>query len=207
MSEAEAPISREEQILERLAELDLALAERVHAKAMAAEDAGEIDRLGRTYQRIARSVRQTLMAKARLAREREAAARRESLSRLEAGLGRRGFYDVFDDEPAPVVFGRDTRDRIDEVCRAARPYVERERPDFDESDAAQILGLARELAEYDDFLDYSVAESVDHILEILGYPEVAVVEAVQAARARAVAQGEAAQPAAGPPAAPLEDSA
>lgn len=207
MSEAEAPISREEQILERLAELDLALAERVHAKAMAAEDAGEIERLGRTYQRIARSVRQTLMAKARLAREREAAARRESLSRLEAGLGRRGFYDVFDDEPAPVVFGRDTRDRIDEVCRAARPYVERERPDFDESDAAQILGLARELAEYDDFLDYSVAESVDHILEILGYPEVAVVEAVQAARARAAAQGEAAQPAAGPPAAPIQDSA
>lgn len=176
-------MSREEQILERLAELDLALAERVHAKAMAAEDAGEIDRLGRTYQRIARSVRQSLMAKARLAREREAAARRESLSRLEAGLGRRGFYDVFDDDPPPTVHGPDTRDRIDDVCRAARPYVERERPDFAEADELQIFQLARELAEYDDFLEVSVEESVDRILEILGYPEVAVAEAAQAAKA------------------------
>ena len=183
MSEAEAPISREEQILERLAELDLALAERVHAKAMAAEDAGEIDRLGRTYQRIARSVRQSLMAKARLAREREAAARRESLGRLEAGLGRRGFYDVFDDDPPPTVHGPDTGDRIDDVCRAARPYVERERPDFAEADELQIFQLVRELAEYDDFLEVSVAESVDRILEILGYPEVAVAEAAQAAKA------------------------
>lgn len=185
MSEAEAPISREEQILERLAELDLALAERVHAKAMAAEDAGEIDRLGRTYQRIARSVRQSLMAKARLAREREAAARRESLSRLEAGLGRRGFYDVFDDDPPPTVHGPDTRERIDDVCRVARPYVERERPDFAEADELQIFQLACELAEYDDFLEVSVAESVDRILEILGYPEVAVAEAAQARDAAA----------------------
>lgn len=185
MSEAEAPISREEQILERLAELDLALAERVHAKAMAAEDAGEIDRLGRTYQRIARSVRQSLMAKARLAREREAAARRESLSRLEAGLGRRGFYDVFDDDPPPTVHGPEVNARIDDVCRAARPYVERERPDFAEADELQILELARELAEYDDFLEVSVEESVDRILEILGYPEVAVAEAAQARDAAA----------------------
>jgi hypothetical protein len=183
MSEAEALISREEQILERLAELDLALAERVHARAMAAEDVGEIERLGRTYQRIARSVRQSLMAKARLVREREADARRESPGRLEAGLGRRGFYDVFDDDPPPTVHGPDTRDRIDEVCRAARPYVERERPDFDEADEVQIFELARELADYDDFLEVSVEESVDRILEILGYPEVAVAEAAQAAKA------------------------
>ncbi|OHB27198.1 MAG: hypothetical protein A2790_00600 [Phenylobacterium sp. RIFCSPHIGHO2_01_FULL_69_31] len=196
-------MSREEQILERLAELDLALAERVHAKAMAAEDAGEIDRLGRTYQRIARSVRQSLMAKARVAREREAAARRESLGRLEAGLGRRGFYDVFDDDPPPTVHGPDTRDRIDEVCRAARPYVERERPDFDEADEAQIHGLARELAEYDDFLEVSVAESVDRILEILGYPEVAVAEAAQAGQSDA---GGSAPPVP-PPEPPAHDSA
>lgn len=187
-------MSREEQILERLAELDLALAERVHAKAMAAEDAGEIDRLGRTYQRIARSVRQSLMAKARLAREREAAARRESLSRLEAGLGRRGFYDVFDDDPPPTVHGPDARERIDGVCRAARPYVERERPDFAEADELQIFALARELAEYDDFLEVSVAESVDRILEILGYPELAVAEAAQAAKAPPPDAGGAAPP-------------
>ncbi len=199
-------MSREEQILERLAELDLALAERVHAKAMAAEDAGEIDRLGRTYQRIARSVRQSLMAKARLAREREAAARRESLGRLEAGLGRRGFYDVFDDGPPPTVHGPDTRERIDDVCRAARPYVERERPDFDEADEAQIHGLARELAEYDDFLEVSVEESVDRILEILGYPEVAVAEAAQAAKASPPDAGGSAPPVP-PPEPPAHDSA
>lgn len=75
MSEAEVTISREEQMLGELAELDLALAKRVHAKAMAAEEPDQINSLSRTYQRVARSVRQTLALKARMQLQREKAAR------------------------------------------------------------------------------------------------------------------------------------
>jgi hypothetical protein len=74
MSEATTP-DRDEEMLARLAEFDLAAAERVHGRLMAAEDTSEIAELGRTYQRIARSLRQTLALKAKLKHDREAAAR------------------------------------------------------------------------------------------------------------------------------------
>lgn len=169
MSAPDAPISREEQILETLAELDLALAQRVHAKAMAAEDVDEINSLGRTYQRIARSVRQSLMAKARLAREREAAARRRR-DELDDDFGL--LDDLRDFGPPPVRARPEAgvAARIDEACAALRPHLERERPDFDEADERQMVHLVRELAEYDDFLEVSVEVLADRVLEMLGYP-------------------------------------
>ncbi len=68
MSEA-APIDRDAQMLARLAELDLSAAEHVHGRLVATEETAQIDVLGRTYQRIARSLRQTLALKAKLAKE------------------------------------------------------------------------------------------------------------------------------------------
>ncbi len=65
----------DEEMLARLAARDLAAAEHVHAKLMAAEEASEIAELGRTYQRFARSLRQTLALKARFRREQDQAAR------------------------------------------------------------------------------------------------------------------------------------
>jgi len=70
MSASADSTDRDEQMLARLAELDLAAAERAHARLMSAEDAHEIADLGRTYQRLARSLRQTLALKAKLKRER-----------------------------------------------------------------------------------------------------------------------------------------
>ena len=72
MSEPTAP-DRDEEMLARLAEFDLAAAERVHGRLMAAEDAAEIAELGRTYQRVARSLRQTQALNAKLKRDQEAA--------------------------------------------------------------------------------------------------------------------------------------
>ena len=69
MTDAAPMLSRDEAMLARLAELDLAAAEKAHAKLMAAEEAAEIAELGRTYQRMSRSLRQTLALKAKLARE------------------------------------------------------------------------------------------------------------------------------------------
>jgi hypothetical protein len=74
MSEPTDP-DRDEEMLARLAEFDLAAAERVHGRLMAAEESSEIAELGRTYQRVARSLRQTLALKAKLKRDREAAAK------------------------------------------------------------------------------------------------------------------------------------
>ena len=61
--------------LARLAALDLAAVDEVHGRLMAAEDGAAVADLGRTYQRLARSLRQTLALNARLKRERERALR------------------------------------------------------------------------------------------------------------------------------------
>ena len=64
-----------EAMLAELAGLDLSLARHVHACAVATDDPGEVADLARAYQRIARSVRQSLALHAKLKREREAIAR------------------------------------------------------------------------------------------------------------------------------------
>lgn len=71
MSTPDPAFDRDEQMLARLAELDLAAVERVHGRLMAAEATAEIADLGRTYQRLARSLRQTLALKAKLKHDRE----------------------------------------------------------------------------------------------------------------------------------------
>ena len=53
-------------LLARLAELDLAAAEKAHARLMAAEEVSEIAELGRTYQRLSRCVRLTIALRAKL---------------------------------------------------------------------------------------------------------------------------------------------
>lgn len=59
---------RDLEMLAQLAELDLALAKRVQARAMATEDPDQLSDLSRAYQRVARSLRQTLVLKDKLAR-------------------------------------------------------------------------------------------------------------------------------------------
>ncbi|MFN3582446.1 hypothetical protein [Phenylobacterium sp.] len=75
MTEAAHIADADERMLGRLAELDLAAAERVHGRLMAAEEADEVADLGRAYQRLARSLRQTLALKAKLKLDRERAGR------------------------------------------------------------------------------------------------------------------------------------
>jgi hypothetical protein len=58
----------DEAMIRRLAEMDMAAAEKAHAVLMAAQDAAEIATALLAYQRAARSARQTLMLKGRLKR-------------------------------------------------------------------------------------------------------------------------------------------
>jgi len=68
-------VDRDQQILGELAELDMALARHVHARALATDDPAQVADLSRAYQRISRSVRQTLALKAKLKREADQHAR------------------------------------------------------------------------------------------------------------------------------------
>ena len=100
MSDTPAIADLDEQMLARLAQLDLTAAERVHGRLMAAAGADEVSDLGRTYQRMARSLRQTLALKARLRRERE-----------------QGSKDVTPAKPGGVAVGRRIRELRQAVLR------------------------------------------------------------------------------------------
>lgn len=67
-----------ERMLARLAERDLSAAEKVHDQLMAAETPADTAELARAYQRLARSVRQSLALRARFQRERAQAAQAAS---------------------------------------------------------------------------------------------------------------------------------
>src|SRR4051812_47392993 len=107
-SMSDAPISRDEEMLARVAELDLAAAEKVHARLMAAEVASDIAELGRTYQRMTRSLRQTLALKAKLALSRSDHA-------VRAGLAQRR-HDATFDTPAHHARVRDLQEAVERVA-------------------------------------------------------------------------------------------
>jgi len=77
LMDTQAPLDRDEAMLARIAELDLALAEKLHAAAMTAEEPAEVASLARAYQKAARSLRQSLALKARLKRDLKREARGE----------------------------------------------------------------------------------------------------------------------------------
>lgn len=170
MTEAADIAGTDERMLGRLAELDLAAAERVHARLMDAEGPGEVADLGRAYQRLARSLRQTLALKAKLRLDRERAARdavdhrvRHSPvgSPLGAPLGSPlGAARPFPAEPPPVE--RTLAARLDALRAAAlrlawreaeAEAAETERSDAeadageDAGEAESVLGIFRSWAE------------------------------------------------------------
>lgn len=123
----------EAQGLTELAQHDLALARDFARRAMAAEDNDEANELARSYQRAARSYRQTLAAKARLKRDLAVAAKTQAAT------------------PRPKPGGSAVARRIGELrtalirlawTEAERPEVEGETVDF--ATAAQALGWYRE---------------------------------------------------------------
>lgn len=76
MSEALSLRERIAARLERLAEMDLAAAEHVHAQLMATTEPKETAELSRAYQRASRTLRQTLMLQMKHEREQAQAAAR-----------------------------------------------------------------------------------------------------------------------------------
>ena len=69
MARAPTFTDREQEHLAALAEMDMALARHVHAHALASDDPAVIAEMGRTYQRAARSARQSIALSAKLRRD------------------------------------------------------------------------------------------------------------------------------------------
>ena len=158
MSAADATISREEQVLGKLAELDLILAEHIHAKALAAGTLDEMNACARSYQRIARSVRQSLLAKAKLAREREAAAKPQQAPPAPPP------------EYASAELRRmpgEIRARIGEAHVAARSLLEVERPDWDRADDLELYDVLLDMAYQRDFMSAPLETIVTRVLRTL----------------------------------------
>ena len=74
---------RVQRILGELTELGLALARDLHARALAAETAQEAQALGLAFQRVSRSVRQSLALEAKLQRDAQLAAREAQAGAVE----------------------------------------------------------------------------------------------------------------------------
>lgn len=149
--------TREEEILARLAERDLTAVERVHDKLMVAEETAEIAELGRTYTRMARSLRQTLALKAKLTREREEASAKQP-GPPEPELVHEGLRTVSADQRAQIERARD----------AVLLRFDVERPDWDELDEAMVYDILITLAEEDEgFLDAPVETLVARVLDLI----------------------------------------
>jgi hypothetical protein len=147
---------RDEEMLARLAQFDLTAAERVHGRLMAAEESSEIAELGRTYQRIARSLRQTLALKAKLKRDREDAAARPAPPAKP---------------PGGVAVARRMRELRAAVARVIWNEAERaEAPDFADyvGEALDDLITAEMLS--DRFCDETLEDHVAQVCLVLDLP-------------------------------------
>lgn len=168
----------------RLAALDMAAAERAHAKFMAAEETKDVTELGRNYQRMARSLRQTLGAYARFRRE---AAVQEA---AEARAASRPAWRLPEHLMAPPpVDDADQQDEVDALDAAVQVRI---RAEYDPSEAEAL----------DDEIDEAFAALVNH--DFLARPLAEQVEAVMA-RLRPAARAATARPAPEPDPAPVPD--
>jgi hypothetical protein len=161
---AQADHDRAQELLAELAERDARLLRRAEERMMAAEDDAAFDGLGRTYQRLARSLRQSLALKAKLTHDRQSHIAKHS------PLGTDVLRPRFDPEAADR--------RADELKAAVVRVARAEPPDWHEDDGPfdedlfaaivddAIVDLAREDPE---FLERPLDEQVailGHLLDL-----------------------------------------
>jgi len=140
MSQGADIAERRQQMLAKLAELDLVATEAAHASYLAAIDTPEEAEKGRTYQRMGRSLRQSLAlherferSAARDAREAAQEARRDAILNPP----------TVDGEPPRRAFPRDieaANRRADDLRTAVRRVIWSEGFEKSELEAEQLLG-------------------------------------------------------------------
>jgi len=167
MSDLPPVIEQADAMLARLASLDLSLAEHVHACALAATDPDEVADLARAYQRVSRSLRQTLALHARLKTDRAKAAR--EAAQHEAWLEARRLG-IADEDPEHAAI----EDRIEDLHGALGRVISRVAAGDRERHTELVHRFDREMddwVEADDFLDRDLDEHVLRACRVLGLPE------------------------------------
>lgn len=143
MSDPSEMKARHEAALGRLAELGLALAEDLQARALAVEEPEMAARLADSFHKVARGVRQTLALEARLAREAVKVAREVA---------------VEDERTRPLRIAK----RQVEVRKAVERMIWTEVEN--DEDAEDAVGMLADLMDGDDVLD---DDFVDAPLEVV----------------------------------------
>lgn len=162
MIDADELHDAEQEALGRLAQMDLALAERLHALAMEAEDPRQIAEHTRSYQRASRCVRQTIMLRARLRLDRE-----KHLAAITAPR-RAADFDDDDGESRIDVVGMRIDGRIMDLQEAASRIVAQARPDRTRAERAEQLdridAWIDEEVHADE--DFGLQDLDDHVLRL-----------------------------------------
>jgi len=129
MSQAPDIADRGDAMLAELAEMALTATRRAHERLMAAEDDQAFHEAGRTFQRLARSLRQTLALKSKLARDglahageaREAAASEhaqqvEALKTKVKAAVERAVWNEHETEDYPELYIVEMDERLEEIA-------------------------------------------------------------------------------------------
>ena len=153
----------EQEALGQLAQMDLALAARLHQLALNSDEPKDIIELTRAYQRASRCVRQTIMLRAKLRQERE-----RHLAAMKPA-GRAAFADLLgDDRPlSPVEARIDTR--IVDLQSAASRILAEAAPDMLHPERLDALDridawIDQEVADHGKAFGRQVLD--DHVLEL-----------------------------------------
>jgi len=152
MSE-EAPANRDDAMLAEQAELTFAATRRAHERLMAAEDDAAFHEAGRTFQRLSRSLRQTLALKSKLSRDGLAHAREAR----EVAVSER--------ERRVEALKAEVHAAVERVI-----WDEHEREDYPEFHFVELDERLEELAEADDFLATPAAVHIARLRADLGLP-------------------------------------
>ena len=172
MIDADALHEAEQDALGRLAEMDLALAARVHALAMTAEDPKEIADHTRSYQRASRCVRQTIMLRARLRHDRE----RHLAAAPAPGRPLFGERPLFTEPPRINPTEMRVDGRVMDLQEAASRIVAKASPDMPRAEREDALDRIDAWIdqEVDDDDGFGLQDLDDHVLTLCraaGLPE------------------------------------
>jgi len=159
MSEATPLSDRIAARLERLAEMDLAAAEHVHAQLLASTEPKTTAELSRAYQRASRTLRQTLMLQMKHERDREAAAARKPAEQPVSDADR-----AF----TRLVNGRieDVQDAVGRVAAAAHP----DRPRLQREALDRLDIELDDWSDEDDFIEQRLDDLIVEACERVGLP-------------------------------------
>jgi hypothetical protein len=144
-------------MLAELAEMDLSAARHVHTQLLAATEPDTVVSLGRAYQRAARSLRQTLALKARMARD--AAQAERAASPREPMSDRR--------ETAIIDRECDIQDAVERILYAEIPDDE----DYREVLSERFVDELNDWTEEDDFTEVDLDAQVLRACRYLNIPE------------------------------------